>query len=96
MQMIYHPNGHEDVCGIKCQTKVVEQEDLQNHLNDGWYLTPWEMTQESKLDKDLDGKLTKEEATLYLESHGVEIPAGTHWKTVIKMAEDHHNGNSNE
>lgn len=96
MQMIYHPNGHEDVCGIKCQTKVVEHEDLQNHLNDGWHLTPWEMTQESKLDKDLDGKLTKEEATLYLESHGVEIPAGTHWKTVIKMAEDHHNGNSND
>lgn len=96
MRMIYHPVGHEDVCGIKCKTKIVDLEEVESHLAEGWFLTPWEMTQESKPDKDSDGKLTKEEAMLYLESHGVEIPAGTHWKTVIKMAEDHHNGNSND
>lgn len=96
MRMIYHPVGREDVCGIKCKTKIVELEEVESHLAEGWFLTPREMTQESKPDKDSDGKLTKEEAMLYLESHGVEIPAGTHWKTVIKMAEDHHNGNSND
>lgn len=93
MQMIYHPNGHEDVCGIKCQTKVVEQEDLQNHLNDGWYLTPWEMTHEEAKD---DTKLTHEEAKFYLAKHGVEVPEGLHWKKVVAMAEDHQNGNSND
>lgn len=97
MRILYHSDGVEDICGVKCKTKVVELEDVESHLKDGWHLTPWDLSHDevAKPDADSNGKLTIDEARFYLSKHGVEIPDGLHWRKVIAMAEEHHNGNSN-
>lgn len=45
---IYKPGGEHNVWGKKAHVKVVEQEDVAQHLKDGWLEDPAKLIEEDK------------------------------------------------
>ena len=89
--MLYKAGGRELIWGIKCETMVFPDEQVDAMLAAGWVRNPLELEHQQPADANGDGKLSSEEAKAYLDSIGVDY-SGLHWKKVVALAEQHMNG----
>lgn len=86
--MLYKAGGRELVWGIKCETGVFPDEQVDAMLAAGWVRNPLELEQKKTADTNGDGQLSADEAKSYLDSIGVSYD-GMHWKAIVKLAKEH-------
>ena len=83
--MLYRAGTQESVWGYDVDLLVVEDDDLEDALADGWVRSP-ELTVKLA-DANGDGELSVEEAKAYLDSVGEDY-SGLHWKRVVALAKE--------
>ena len=95
MRTLYRKGDREEVWDIKFDYAEFEDSQVDAALADGWVKTPLELKQQDErgqpADTNGDGKLSAEEAKVYLDSNGVDY-SGLHWKKVVALAEQHMKG----
>lgn len=83
--MLFRAGTQECVWGYDVDLLVVEDDDLDDALADGWVRSP-ELTAKAA-DTNGDGEVSIEEAKAYLDSIGEDY-SGLHWKKVVALAKE--------
>ncbi|MGL5280621.1 MAG: hypothetical protein ACRC8W_02565 [Plesiomonas shigelloides] len=85
--MLYRAGTQEVVWGFPVDLTVVEPDDIEEHLSNGWFRSPEETLLPDNPDANGDGELSLDEAKKHLDSIGVDY-AGLHWTKVVSLAKE--------
>jgi len=93
---VFKKGGERGVPPNNYSIECINEDEDAKFLADGWFLTLPDALGASShaqsADTDGDGKLSHEEAKVYLAEAGVEYEEGLHWKKVVALAEQHMKG----
>ena len=83
--MLYKLGNHIEIEGVKYEYAIVSEEEVEEKLSEGWYLTT---TEAKKVDSNDDGDVTREEIEFKAKELGIKFDGRMSDKTLLTKIEE--------